>query len=158
MTLANVNKVPVRWAPLLPGGKCTDIAVYFDGKLVQADVTVTSKVDNNALPAARRVKLRKYEELCRAQGDTFITLGFATSGAWLPEVDFWVKRVAAAGKENMAARALSTREMRDRLAVTLQVGNALVQLEALASLRSKGPEWLARRQRRGRIVPLDDVA
>ena len=153
MSCAAINKVPSSWAPLLPGGKATDVAFCFDGLVLQADVTVTSKLDRGALVAAQRVKLRKYDEIVRAQGDVFTTFGFAISGAYLPEVSFFIKRLATAGEENMAAGALSRKQIRDRLATTLQVGNALVQLDALASLRSKAPGWKeTRRRHSGRLL------
>ena len=113
---------------------------------------MTSKLEG-ALPAARRVKLRKYQDLVRAQGDTFVTFGWAISGAYLPEVGIWIKRMVEAGKENDAARALTTKEIRDRLATALQVGNGLVQIGALKAMRSKAPERTNERRRHtGRLL------
>ena len=68
-----------------------------------------------------------------------------------------IKRLALAGLDNGVPGALDRKEIRDRLAVTLQTGNALVQLALLNRMRRLKPSWEAVAQRRRTVRLLKGI-
>ena len=71
---------------------------------------------------------------------------FETLGAFTKETGILIKMLAEAGKANMIPFAVSRPAIRNRLAVSIQVGNALVNFEGLNHCRSMTAEWAAAKQ------------
>ena len=80
------------------------------------------------------------------QENIFVPAAFETSGAFTKETGILIKMLAEAGKANMVPFAVSRAAIRNRLAVSIQVGNALVNFEGLNHLRSLTPAWAAAKQ------------
>jgi len=147
------------WTPgLSDSDKATDLGMQFPtGKFVQADVSVVShdapsNVGGSAMKAALsqwKTKKKEYEKHVSDDGDKFLPLIFETSGAWLKEFPILTKRIYDAGIDNKAYNPFSKQFMRDFIAVEIQVGNAMCQIELINRSFSSGSQAkaLARKRR-----------
>jgi hypothetical protein len=156
---AKASGVPTLWTPgLSDSHKATDLGMQFPtGKFIQADVSVVShdapsNVGGSAMKAALsqwQIKKKEYDKHVRDDGDKFLPLIFETSGAWLKEFPILTKRIHAAGFDNKAYNPWSTQLIRDVIAVEIQVGNAMCQIELINRSLSSGSQAkaLARNRR-----------
>jgi hypothetical protein len=155
---AQSNGVPAQWTPQLASGEATDIGFSIGGTFIHVDVTIVSpdspsRVDGksekplSAAKQAARIKVGKYDDIVSAmQENIFVPAAFETSGAFTKETGILIKMLAEAGKANMVPFAVSRAALRNRLAISIQVGNALVNFEGLNHLRSLTPAWAAAKQ------------
>ena len=155
---AQTNGVPVMWTPQLASGEATDIGFAIGGTFLHVDVTIASPdspsrvkgQSEEPLSAAKKaalIKVGRYDDIVTAmQENIFIPAAFETSGSFPKETGILIKLLAEAGKANMIPFALSRAAIRNRVAFTMQVGNALVNLEGLGYMRSLTPAWAAAKQ------------
>ena len=156
--VAQSNGVPAQWTPQLASGEATDIGFSIGGTFIHVDVTIASpdspsRVDGkseeplSAAKHAAQIKVGKYDDIVSSmQENIFMPAAFETSGAFTKETGILIKMLAEAGKANMVPFAVSRPAIRNRLAVSIQVGNALVNFEGLNHLRSLTPAWAAAKQ------------
>jgi hypothetical protein len=163
---AQRNLVSTMWTPFLQGGKATDLAfAFWNGTLsvvvtiVAPDAPSKAKVARGSNDPARiaalaaSAKVKKYSDLVSAEGSVFLPLAFNTSGSYTREVDWAIKRIAAAGEDHGVFDPVTPFTIRARLAVVIQRGNALININGAAHMRAKSPAWAqarATRRRRAR--------
>ena len=155
---AQHNGVPCMWTPQFDSGEASDLGFALGGKFVHVDVTIASpdsptrvkggkEEPLSAAKTAALIKVGKYGDIVACMEENiFVPLAFETSGAFTKEVGILIKAIAEAGVVNMIPSALTRAQIRDELAVVLQVGNALVNIEGLGYLRSLTPAWQAAKQ------------
>ena len=156
--VAQSNGVPAQWTPQLASGEATDIGFSIGGTFIHVDVTIaspdspsrvegTSEAPLSAAKQAAFIKVSKYDDIVSSmQESIFVPAAFETSGAFTKETGILIKMLAEAGKANMIPFAVSRPAIRNRLAVSIQVGNALVNFEGLNHCRSMTAEWAAAKQ------------
>lgn len=145
---AKKNHVPYVWEMVDADHKKPDITFLFPQHDIVVDVAVVapeapSKQGNgqkNPLAAAEdmaNVKFKKYHDLVEKSGGVFIPAIFQTSGAYTLDTALLIKRICMAGVDNGVENPLTTAELRDWLAVSIQRGNAIANVLTAARLRAK---------------------
>jgi len=133
----------------------------FGGPIFRVEVTITSpEAPSNAHKApavaaksaerAAAAKISKYakKNIQDWSGSALVPFALTSPGGIPAAAGVFIKRLAQAGSDNMIPGALTRTEIRDRLAVTVQIGNALTNLDGLNRSRSLTTKWAEAKQRR----------
>ena len=153
---ARQGNVAYVWEETLDGGKKPDVSFIFPGHTIVTDVTIVAPEapskdgdgEDDPLKMAHRqekAKMTKYAELVASVGNVFVPLAFLTSGAFTLQTALFIKRLCAAGHENGAANPVEPAELRDRIAVAIQRGNAMANILTAARLRASLPAFAVAR-------------
>lgn len=160
------NGVPVMWTPYMEAGGAPDLGFTFDGQFVVVEVTITSsdapsnvkKALAEAAKSAERAAGRKIGKYAKKglqdwSGSALVPFALTSAGGIPKAAGIFIKRLAQAGTDNMIPGALTRTEIRDRLAVTVQIGNALTNLDGLNRSRTLTTKWAdAKQRRRSRLL------
>jgi hypothetical protein len=149
---ATKSRVPYVWEQVMVDGKKPDITFLFPNQTIVVDVAIVAPEapskhgdgEMDPLSAAHdmaNAKFKKYDDLSRKSGAVFMPAIFQTSGAYTLETAFLIKRICAAGTDNGMENPMSPAELRDRLAITIQRGNAIANVLTAARLRVKLPAF-----------------
>ncbi len=149
---ATKSRVPYVWEQVMVDGKKPDITFLFPNQTIVVDVAIVAPEapskhgdgEMDPLSAAHdmaNAKFKKYDDLSRKSGAVFMPAIFQTSGAYTLETAFLIKRICAAGADNGMENPMSPAELRDRLAITIQRGNAIANVLTAARLRVKLPAF-----------------
>jgi len=145
---AKKNRIPYVWEMADADGKKPDLTFLFPEQNIVVDVAIVAPEapskhgdgEKNPLAAAddmANVKLKKYNDLVMQSGGVFIPAIFQTSGAYTLATALLIKRICMAGVDNGVENPVTTAELRDWLAVSIQRGNAMANVLTAARLKAK---------------------
>ena len=164
------NGVPQDGGTLVGPGKDKTDMKYFEG-FVQVDVDVTMRyagapsyartasVPLGTLEAASRAKHLDYDLLIHRLGvvtgadHRFVALPIERSGAYGKELGVFIKMVARAGLDNRVPAPLSTRQIRNLIALCVVNGNCMIAKNALNHQHAPLRQALLQQQMQRRHKP-----
>jgi hypothetical protein len=124
--------------------KVVDLDMVMHAQRIMADVSNTCPAANtykadasqktlNAAHIRELAKNKKYVQLCNRIGARFVPLVMESYGAMTRTVVNLARRIAEYGRDMMVPKALTANDILNRLAVTLQRGNAFLISSSLVN-------------------------
>jgi hypothetical protein len=131
--------------------KVVDVNIVLHDQHIMGDVSNTCPAANtykasasqktlNAAHIRELAKSKKYVQTCNKVGARFVPLVMESYGAMTRTVVNLARRIAEYGRDMMVPKALSANDMLNRLAVTLQRGNAFLISSSFTAALAGGQE------------------